>query len=192
MNDSIRNLAIVATLIVGIGQVADAGPRSPDDASLPGTMELWLAADDIDGDGQTNDNPSDGTIIGTDGTNPWECKSTSYSAVRYSDTYGYPTYKTSIQNGKPVVRFDHTNSDGDGDLLFIDDFTKNELSDLRLTAFIVMNETYGIANASSGMVPRLYLQNSGFVYGDENSNAALYTNPSGFDIHTYQHNGSQN
>ncbi|MDP6523196.1 MAG: DUF2341 domain-containing protein [Kiritimatiellia bacterium] len=61
--------------------------------------ELWLAADDIDGDGDTTDNPPDGTPIDT-----WSDKSGNARDATREGT-DQNAYNTTGPNGRPVVTF---------------------------------------------------------------------------------------
>jgi len=73
----------------------DLGINPPD----VGGCELWLTADDIDGDGDTGDNPADG-----DPVDVWRDKSgNGYEATR--DGINETAYNTSGPNGRPVVTF---------------------------------------------------------------------------------------
>ncbi len=70
-----------------------------DPLSISG-CELWLAADDIDGDGDTSDNPPHG-----DPVDVWEDKS-GYDRDAMRNGYDQTAYNASGPNGKPVVTFD--------------------------------------------------------------------------------------
>src|SRR5690242_3056608 len=77
-------------------------------AALPvPSAALWLDAADVDGDGNSGNNPLSGAPIST-----WVDKANTVQGVQ-SATQGtvarQPTYITGFQNGMPVVRFDGVN-----------------------------------------------------------------------------------
>jgi hypothetical protein len=76
----------------------------PTITGLPVTngIQFWIAGDDIDGDGDTTDNPSDGSAIST-----WYDK-TGLGGGRNATREGTtdPIYSTNGPNGKAVVSFD--------------------------------------------------------------------------------------
>jgi len=70
-----------------------------DPLSIAG-CELWLAADDIDGDGNTDDNPADGTPVDI-----W-CDKSGHGRRATRDGVDRTAYNTDGPNGRPVVTFD--------------------------------------------------------------------------------------
>lgn len=79
-------------------------------------LALWLDASDIDGDGQTDDNPADGTAIG-EGANPWVNKAKGFgvanaltAAEEGGDAPRYVANAGSPLNSQPALAFDGDSS----------------------------------------------------------------------------------
>jgi len=67
---------------------------------------LWLDANDIDGDGNSGNDPADGSGVST-----WVDKSGNGYDFAQGDSGKQPNFETNILNSKPVVRFTEANDD---------------------------------------------------------------------------------
>ena len=98
-----------------------------------------------------------------------------------------PQLKTSVLNGRAVVRFDGTD-----DYLRNSTFNDSYIDNKPFTVFMVMQSAAftGISNALNGGAPRWYMLNTIMSY-DINSAISLANFPAGFNITTYTHTGTQ-
>jgi len=87
---------------VSLSMAIVRGDLGIDPLSIDG-CELWLAADDIDGDGETTDNPTNGAPVDI-----WYDKSGHAEQSRDATRHGYEqtAYNVNGPNGRPVVTFD--------------------------------------------------------------------------------------
>jgi hypothetical protein len=106
-------------------------------------MTLWLDASDINADGIDN-NPADGTEIGTAGVNPWISNVGGLQAIEPTDVpefNRFPHFLNDGINGKPALDF-HTVQPGDtedgfnNDALLVEGFNIDVTKPY--TAFVVM------------------------------------------------------
>ncbi len=170
---------------VTIGYSGAPGRIAPDASSLPGTLQLWLDAGDVHNDGGLT-NPAHGATI-----TQWLDKSGNDLVAVIPSGYTGPSYHTTgvhPYNDKPILDF-AGGAAAPYDRLRVSNFVTNELQNTRFTAFIVMDGSNGVANSITGAVPRLYLQGQLFAY-DVLSPTVNWTNPAGYNIHAYQHDGS--
>lgn len=94
---------ILTIVIIGFSfilpTITNAAITSPADIT-GGNLKLWLDANDIDGDGNGGNNPSNGSSVAT-----WTDKSGNTKNATNGDAAHRPTYTTNALNSKPVVSF---------------------------------------------------------------------------------------
>ncbi len=98
---------------IGVLALGYLGPGGVGDIDGTGTLEIWLRADDLDGDNDFTDNPADASLVSTwadysgnsndftqSGTNrPTYSSSGSYNAVNFDATSTDPQYMNATSTG---------------------------------------------------------------------------------------------
>jgi len=86
---------------LALGGAARAAITDPTDIS---GLQLWLDAQDVDGDGNSGNDPADGASLAT-----WVDKSTNGRDLSQGTAGDQPLYRTNQLSGYPVVMFDGAN-----------------------------------------------------------------------------------
>lgn len=73
-------------------------------APITSGLQLWLDAQDLDGDGNPANNPAGGTAVGTSGNN-WINKAGTGPTHALHHSGVAPTYQPGVENGQAVVQF---------------------------------------------------------------------------------------
>lgn len=102
----------------GISVSGSSGPGNICDG-----LTVWFDAEDIDGDGDTTDNPADGATVTT-----WVNKADAGGTLPSVTNSGTPTYQLGEVAGKPIVRFDGSDYFVDSSVLGSDIAASNEAS----------------------------------------------------------------
>ena len=84
--------------------VLSGGGPIPDLGGVTGGLMYWLDASDIDADGLTNDNPANGSPVGT-----WQDKTANNRDFTQGTANQQPVYETAAIGGLPALHFDGSN-----------------------------------------------------------------------------------